>query len=137
VHFTRDRWAGSYVTIEYGEDPVMLLKVRDLSGGKLHAQAGTKTLPDRLRSVLTITPLSTEQRGEIEQAAQASEKRRGVNHMLWGGIAAVVGFIVTVVTYSNASEGGGTYFIWWGPMLFGIIYFIWGIVQYTRRRPKI
>jgi hypothetical protein len=136
VHFTSDKWEGvSYVTIEFGDAPVNIVRVRQ-AGQVLHPQAATKALADRLRREVAITPLSAQQQAEIEQAARASERRQGTRHMLWGAIAAIVGSIVTLSTYASAGPGG-TYFVWWGPMLFGILYFIWGVAEYTRRRPKL
>jgi hypothetical protein len=136
VHFTSDKWSGSYVTIEFGTDHIGVVKVRQVSGQALHPGAATRTLADRLRDAVAINPLSTKQQADIEQAAKTSERRQGARHMLWGAIAAVVGAIITLGTYANA-DPGGSYFIWWGPMIFGALYFLYGVVEYTRRRPKL
>jgi len=46
---------------------------------------------------------------------------------IWIGVAlAFVGSVITAVTY-NAASSGGTYFLAWGPILFGIIYIIRGL----------
>lgn len=39
------------------------------------------------------------------------------------------GLIVTAVTYSNASDEGGTYLVTWGAIVFGGYQFIKGLYQ--------
>jgi hypothetical protein len=47
--------------------------------------------------------------------------------MMIGAGLFVVGLIITVITYSIASDGGGTYLICWGPVVFGAIRFFKGL----------
>jgi hypothetical protein len=51
-------------------------------------------------------------------------------NMLVGGLWCVGGLAVTGFTYASASSGGGTYFIMWGPAIFGAIQFFRGVYQY-------
>jgi hypothetical protein len=135
VRYAGDAWAGRYVLVQYGETPVMEAKFRDMSRGGIHSKVTTRELAAKLQSVLSMTPLSAEQHAEIEQVQQSVTKIQGRKHMLWGAGLAIIGFIVTMVTYSNASDSsGGTYLIWWGPMLFGVILFIQGLVEYNRHQ---
>jgi hypothetical protein len=53
-------------------------------------------------------------------------------HMLYGILWAVGGGAVTIVTFSLASEQGGTYFIAWGAILFGIIDFFKGLFGWLK-----
>jgi hypothetical protein len=48
----------------------------------------------------------------------------------------IVGIVITVVTYSNAasSPSGGTYVVAWGPMVFGAITVLRGLVGLTKSR---
>lgn len=58
------------------------------------------------------------------------EARKGAVKSIWIGIGlALLGIIITAVTYNNASDGG-TYFFAWGPILFGLIYFTSGLFNY-------
>ncbi len=54
--------------------------------------------------------------------------------MLVGIGFAVVGVIITVATYSAASRSGGTYFVWWGAVVFGIYDFIRGLAGWLKNK---
>lgn len=43
------------------------------------------------------------------------------NNMLGGAITAVVGTIITIVSFNVATNSGGTYLLCWGAIIFGII----------------
>lgn len=57
-------------------------------------------------------------------------KKTGLNNMLVGGAFFVLGLIVTLATYSQALSRGGTYYLCWGAIIFGVIQFIQGLIQY-------
>jgi ferric-dicitrate binding protein FerR (iron transport regulator) len=61
-------------------------------------------------------------------------RRRSANAVIGcSAAAALVGFLVTVGTFIAATEtGGGTYLIWWGPMLLGVIGIIIGLARKLR-----
>jgi hypothetical protein len=46
------------------------------------------------------------------------------------------GIVVTIATYSTAvsSGSGGTYYVWWGAMLFGAVGIIYGLTTFARRK---
>jgi len=50
-------------------------------------------------------------------------------NMVVGGLWCVGGIVVTAVTYSQASSGGGRYVMAWGAILFGGIQFVRGLLQ--------
>ena len=52
------------------------------------------------------------------QAERSAAKARNITIDL---LLVVVGIIVTAVTYDSASQGGGTYIVAWGPMVYGAI----------------
>ncbi len=54
-------------------------------------------------------------------------KSRIIRGLLW----TIAGIVITVLTYSAASEGG-TYFICWGAILLGIIDFVAGLIGWLR-----
>ncbi len=53
--------------------------------------------------------------------------------MVFGGIMFIVGLVITVGSYSAASDsgGGGRYVVAWGAMIFGAVRFIYGLVKLT------
>ena len=52
-------------------------------------------------------------------SAERDEKRKsGIQEMVIGALFLVGGSIATIVSY-NSTAPGGTYFVWWGAMLFG------------------
>jgi hypothetical protein len=57
-------------------------------------------------------------------------KKTGINNMLFGGGFFVVGLIITIATFSAASSSGGTYYLCWGAIIFGLIQFIQGLIQF-------
>jgi hypothetical protein len=59
-----------------------------------------------------------------------------VRLILTGSVLFVVGLLITIVTLGHAesSAGGGTYFVAWGPMVFGAIAIIRGILTMSRAR---
>ncbi|MGO4884404.1 MAG: hypothetical protein ACLP59_26820 [Bryobacteraceae bacterium] len=54
----------------------------------------------------------------------------GKKNMGVGAAWCIGGLLITGITYSSASSGGGTYFICWGPMLFGGWQFLKGLFQF-------
>ena len=57
------------------------------------------------------------------------EKKEASNkNMLYGALWCVGGILVTVLTYSAASNGG-TYVVAWGAVIFGAIQFFKGVFQ--------
>jgi len=72
--------------------------------------------------------------GYIEGSASITRKtvitrKTGINNMLVGGAFFLVGLIVTIVSYSSASSGGN-YYLCWGAIIFGLIQFIQGLIQF-------
>ena len=63
--------------------------------------------------------------------APAGLARPGMTQMLWGFGVAIVGVIVTAVSWTFAAPGG-TFVVAWGAILFGSIRGIIGLVRVTR-----
>jgi hypothetical protein len=61
-------------------------------------------------------------------------RRRGRRQVITGSILFVVGLLITIGTLGHAesSAGGGTYIVAWGPMIFGIIAIIRGLLSMSR-----
>jgi hypothetical protein len=64
-------------------------------------------------------------------AARRSRRADGVKQLTGGAIALVVGLAITIGTYQLAS-GGGSYFVAYGPMIFGVIYVFKGLANIMR-----
>jgi hypothetical protein len=62
---------------------------------------------------------------------RAQDRKAAVKQMAIGGAVALVGLIITVVTY-RAASGGGHYVVAWGPAIFGLIAFVRGLVAYLK-----
>jgi hypothetical protein len=68
----------------------------------------------------------------------AAVGRRGRQQMIIGGALFVVGLLITFLTYSRASSSpsGGSYFVAYGPMIVGVVWFARGALLLARsRRP--
>lgn len=57
------------------------------------------------------------------------KREEGSRNMVIGGLICLVGIVITVATYSAASEGGGRYVVAWGAILFGAVRFFRGLSQ--------
>lgn len=80
-------------------------------------------------------PFGQPQPGLMGMAGMASmARRRGVRRVITGSAFLVIGLLVTVFTLSHAesSSGGGTYIVAWGPMVFGIVTIIRGLLAMSR-----
>ena len=72
----------------------------------------------------------------IEEYKRSPEGRRELankyrRHMIFGLLWVAGGTLATVATYSAASEGG-TYFIFWGAIVFGAIDFLYGLFRWVQ-----
>ena len=69
-------------------------------------------------------------------AAQAAEVNHAAAMMGWGAVLAVGGLLVTLITYARVSQGGGTYFVAYGPMIAGVILFFMGLSKSSKTKSK-
>jgi hypothetical protein len=67
--------------------------------------------------------------GNLLQARSKAVKEAGQKNVLYGALWCAGGILVTVLTYSAAAEGGGTYVVAWGAILFGGIQLVRGLIQ--------
>jgi hypothetical protein len=66
---------------------------------------------------------------DLQKDVRKKRKERAKWDMIYGGSFLFVGLVVTLVTLASASNGGGTYFIAWGGILFGGAQLIRGIIN--------
>ena len=71
---------------------------------------------------IVISNLQTQMR----QANRSVAKK----NMIYGALWCLGGLLVTVITYSAASEGGGTYIVTGGAIFWGTIQFLKGLFQF-------
>lgn len=64
------------------------------------------------------------------QTERTTARRTMLDGLLW----AIAGIAVTLITRLIAEERGGTYFIFWGPALFGGLQFVRSLSQFLRNR---
>jgi hypothetical protein len=60
-------------------------------------------------------------------------KGRGKKKMIFGALWFIGGLVFTGASYAAAS-GGGTYVIAYGAVIFGIVQFIRGVLEYNKSR---
>jgi len=115
-------------------------------GGAITAEAGERALSyakDVLRQGMPRAAVEEVLRTQgfdaaaasaiVEQANRTKDERRvaGRKHMIMGAVVCAIGITVTVASYSSAEEGGGSYVVAWGAIVFGAIQFFRGLIQTT------
>ena len=71
---------------------------------------------------------------ETNQALKKARRTKSKKRMIRGSLWTVGGIIVTALTYAFASQLGGTYFIFYGAIIFGLIDFFVGLAGWTADR---
>jgi hypothetical protein len=69
----------------------------------------------------------------IRRDNQASAAR---SQIMYGIALLVIGVVITAVTFSSASQSGGTYYIVYGPIVVGVIKIIRGLIAMPDRTPE-
>lgn len=64
----------------------------------------------------------------LQKQYKQEKREAGNKNMLYGALWCVGGLLVTILTYSAASDGG-TYVVAWGAVIFGAIQFFKGVFQ--------
>ena len=64
----------------------------------------------------------------LQNQYKQEKRAAGNKNMLYGALWCVGGLLVTILTYSAASDGG-TYVVAWGAVIFGAIQFFKGLFQ--------
>lgn len=67
----------------------------------------------------------------LQKQYKQEKREAGNKNMLYGALWCVGGLLVTILTYSAASDGG-TYVVAWGAVIFGAIQFVQGLIQKIR-----
>lgn len=64
----------------------------------------------------------------LQNQYKQEKREAGNKNMLYGALWCIGGLLVTILTYSAASDGG-TYVVAWGAVIFGAIQFFKGLFQ--------
>ena len=69
---------------------------------------------------------------KVEQGINQAFTKKYKKHMIYGILWCIGGTLVTAITYSAASERGGTYVIAYGAVVFGAIDFFRGLFGWLK-----
>ena len=126
---------GGGLRVEFGEGrDLRTVNLSDLSKGIFSAKSATRAMEDALRAALRLEGLTATEatmKGRTEQAQAEVAMKRARIRMWVTGVIVVAGTVATIVTVS-AAEGGGTYYVFWGAMLFGTLGFLEAFFQYRK-----
>lgn len=70
----------------------------------------------------------------VSEEIRKQRNGKAEKNAIIGGIVALIGLLVTIVTYSNASGSGGTYIVAWGAILYGGIQFFRGVTGFQSKQ---
>lgn len=116
---------GAGVRLEFGEGNEVFTAIASQwgKGGIFGVRSRTRAMGEALRGALQtkeLTEAETASRERVEVAeAQAVMKKAKKQMWVWG-VVVVAGTIATIASISGASDGGGTYYVFWGAIVFGI-----------------
>ncbi len=101
------------VNVFYGS-PEAKERFMDFRRSRYRTNSQAKVLVEELRSLLGHgSGGGTEQPAEVYRARMKAARTR----MLVAAAILVVGLLVTIITFSRASRGGGTFIVAWGAIL--------------------
>ena len=121
----------AYAQVTFGS-PEATERFLDYRRGKLRANSQTETLVNELRTLFGLKAAGSEMSETATQAMAVEAMRKLRIRMAVAGAVLVVGTIVTVVTFSRAQRQGGTYFVAYGAILFGLAAFIEAAVKHAK-----
>lgn len=78
--------------------------------------------------------LPQDQARQIAENAIRSARSGSLILVTIGSVAVLLGIVVTVASYLVAASSpfGGTYYIWWGPVVCGLVALLVGVVRLSR-----
>ena len=77
---------------------------------------------------ISLQPDSPSADPVIEASLRSERRARGTRQLVIGGLALVGGLVITGLTRGRAAREGGTYILAYGPIGFGIISIIRGMI---------
>jgi hypothetical protein len=120
--FTQEMLNNVVQQLAQGKQPARIIKELEKQGW---SKENATTLVDQGQQALKAYQESPEGR-----QAMASKYKRA---MLFGVLWTVGGIIATVISV-NVASSGGTYFVFWGAVIFGIYDFIRGLIGWLKYR---
>ena len=116
-----------------GESGPAVAVLVDRSKGQRGQIAATAAMAPILRAALGLPAKTTE---ELDADADAAVKRAEAKmrsariRMAVSGVVCAGGAIATAIGYSNAKPGS-SYTLWWGAIVFGLLWFVVGAAEYA------
>lgn len=112
------------VKVEFGEAGTLrTVYLIDMSKGAFKVRSANKAMVEVLRQRLQLKGLTEAEaadRTKGEAAVARAIMQKAKTQMWIWGLVAVAGAIATIISMSAASDGGGTYYVFWGAVVFGI-----------------
>jgi hypothetical protein len=129
------------VKVEFGEDrDLRAVTLVNMSKGVLKSRSATKEMGEALRQKLQMKGLTQAEAADKDRSdvavARAVMQKAKTQMWVWGLIA-VAGAIATVVSMSAASDGGGTYYFFWGAIVFGLFGVLEAYFDRYRKNKKV
>ena len=92
--------------------------------------------PDAIRRELVSRGLPSNAAQVVVDRAEAAYSRnrrsKALRNMVVGAVAAAAGTTATFVTYAEAVNNRGIYYVFWAAIILGAIQFLWGLIGYAR-----
>lgn len=101
---------------------------RDLASGKREEDVIKKLTSQGISTVLAAQIVE-----QVRPIVQKGKLMKYRNQMIGGIIWTVTGIAITIISM-NMSSGGGTYYVCWGAVLFGVIDFLMGLFGWLKYR---
>jgi hypothetical protein len=129
------------VKVEFGEGQTLrTVYLLNLSKGALKSRSASKEMGEALRQRLQLKGLTEAEaadRNKGEAAVARAIMQKAKTQMWIWAFVAVAGAIATVISMSAASDGGGTYFVFWGAIVFGILGVLEAYFDRYRKSKKV
>jgi DNA-binding transcriptional MerR regulator len=129
--------ASSIITPQARQDSLVAFVAAQIDQGvELKAivdQLETEGMP-RNQAIDLVMDFNQKQQAELADPTLANRAElaiKGRNRMLIGLAALVGGGLITMASYST-TEPGGTYILFFGPMIYGVIAAVSGLIQWLR-----
>jgi HEAT repeat protein len=127
------------VRIKYGEPPaVRIVGFNDLRAGYLKAGRQGDVLAQEIKELARILPLTDKEtesydaQREGDKFLEAVKKRKAAQLRMWiFGIIVLLGSFATFISYSSVGSSG-RYYVFWGAMVFGGLFFIVAWLEYAQ-----
>ncbi|MEX2458328.1 MAG: HEAT repeat domain-containing protein [Actinomycetota bacterium] len=121
----------AYAVVTHGS-PEGTERFLDYRRGKLRANSQAEALANELRTLFGLKAAGSEMSQTATQEVALDAMRKLRIRMAVAGAVFVVATAITVITFTRAQRQGGTYFVAYGAILFGLAAFAEAAVKHAR-----